>query len=192
MLDGGRQGGHTPPRFWPNPYCAPPDFQTLRHACRGLQVDSKLTPSRFPADSQLTPTRSQFGELIWRTFLESLFGEPIEKTALEADSIPWIPKITLTTTTRQTPSCLPGDPQRTPSGLPEDSQWTTSGLPMDSHWTPSGLPADSQQTPSRLPQDSQRTPSGLPVDSQQTPTRSQFGELIWRTFWRAHLESQLK
>ena len=44
-LKGGGQGGRTPPRFWPRPYCAPPDFwprplllappdfQTLRHAC---------------------------------------------------------------------------------------------------------------------------------------------------------------
>ena len=58
-----------------------------------------------PADSKRTSTRSQFGELIWRAF----FGEPIEITALEADSIPWIPQIILPTDTQQTPSRLPTD-----------------------------------------------------------------------------------
>ena len=39
--------------------------------------------------------------------MESSFGEPIEITALEADSIPWIPQIILPTDTQQTPSMLP-------------------------------------------------------------------------------------
>jgi hypothetical protein len=53
-----------------------------------LSAYSQWTPSRLPADYQQTSTRCQFGELIWKTFLEYPFGEPIEITAVEADSIP--------------------------------------------------------------------------------------------------------
>ena len=41
--------------------------------------------------------------------MESPFGEPIEITALEADSIPWISQIILATDTQKTPSRLPTD-----------------------------------------------------------------------------------
>ena len=55
----------------------------------GLPVDSQWTTTRLSPDSQQTSNMSQFGELIWRAFLESQFLESNLRTALEADSILW-------------------------------------------------------------------------------------------------------
>jgi hypothetical protein len=65
-------------------------------------MKNQWTPSGLPSGLSL---ESLFGEL----FLESPFGEPIKITALEADSIPWIPQIIIPTDTQQTSSRLPKD-----------------------------------------------------------------------------------
>jgi hypothetical protein len=65
-------------------------------------LKNQWTPSGLPSGLSL---ESSFGEL----FLESPFGEPIKITALEADSIPWIPQIIIPTDTQQTSSRLPKD-----------------------------------------------------------------------------------